>query len=489
MLFTMAVQLYTSRVVLNALGVEDYGIYNVIGGIVALFSFLYMAMTTSTQRFLTYELECGDQYTISKVFSTSLQIHLLVSILIAIIAEIGGLWFIHNQMVIPENRIEAATVVLHCSVVTSIFTIMCYPFNAVIIAYEKMSAFACISIIEVSLKLFVVILLTLLPYDKLMVYAMMVVIVQLIVQVIYTIYCRITFRETKARMIWDTKLFKEMMIFAGWNIWGNIATVLYGQGLNMLLNVFFGPIVNASRAIAVQVQTAVSQFAVNFQVAVNPQILKTFASKHLAEMHALIYRSSKFSFLLLYMLCLPLLIETPFILELWLHTVPDYSVIFLRIVIIAMIVESTANPLNVAAVASGNIKKFQVVTGGVMIAILPISYIVLKSGGPAWSVFVVHLIISVIAYLIKLIFVRFLVELNLKLYVNMVIKKCFYVVITATPLPLLLHYNNDNNWVYSIAVIIISVLSGFASSIVLGLDSSERSMLIKRVLMLKSKFI
>lgn len=487
MMFTMVVQLYTSRVVLNTLGVEDYGIYNVVGGIVMLFSFLYTAMTTSTQRFLTYELERGSQASVNKVFITSLQIHLLISAFIAIIAELGGLWFIHNKMVIPDLRYDAAIFVFHCSVLTSIFTIMSYPYNAVIVAHEKMSAFACISIIEVSLKLLIVFLLSLLSYDKLMLYALLMVMVQIFIQCIYTLYCRVSFIETKIRMIMDGKLLKEMMIFAGWNLWGNIASVFFGQGLNMLLNVFFGPVVNASRAIAVQVQTAVSQFAVNFQVAVNPQILKTYASNRYVEMHNLVYRSSKFTFLLLYILCLPILVETPFIIELWLHTVPEYTITFLRIVIITMIIDSTANPLNVSAVASGKIKTYQIVTGGIMIAVLPISYIVLALGGQPWTVFVVHLLTCVIAYIVRLYLVRSLVALKISEYFRIVIKRCFYVVLIATPLPLLLHSMVEPNWLNSILVIFLCLISCFIVSMMIGLDSTERGVITRKLSNIKSK--
>ena len=305
MLVTMAVSLYTSRVVLNILGVEDFGIYNVVGGIVAMFGFINGSMTSATQRYLTFELGQNNRTQLTKVFSTSLSIHAIISFLIIVLAETVGLWFLWNKMQIPADRMNAAFWVFQCSVAASVIMIMSVPYNAAIIAHERMSAFAYISIIEVSLKLLIVCFLRYFHTDKLILYAALIVIVQLVIRLCYSWYCNRHFKETKYRWIWDKTLFCEMTGFAGWNLFGNLAAITFTQGLNLLLNMFFGPVVNAARGIAVQAQTAIGQFSSNFQTALNPQITKSYATGDMEYMHGLIFRSAKFSFFLLLLLSLP----------------------------------------------------------------------------------------------------------------------------------------------------------------------------------------
>ena len=278
MLVTMAVSLYTSRVVLNILGVEDFGIYNVVGGIVAMFGFINGSMTSATQRYLTFELGQNNRAQLTKVFSTSLSIHGIISFLIIVLAETVGLWFLWNKMQIPADRMNAAFWVFQCSVAASVIMIMSVPYNAAIIAHERMSAFAYISIIEVSLKLLIVCFLRYFHTDKLILYAVLIVIVQFLIRLCYSWYCNRHFNETKYRWSWDKGLFKEMTGFASWNMFGSLAAITFTQGLNLLLNMFFGPVVNAARGIAVQAQTAIGQFSSNFQTALNPQITKSYAT-------------------------------------------------------------------------------------------------------------------------------------------------------------------------------------------------------------------
>ena len=397
MLFTMAVSLYTSRVILNTLGVEDYGIYNVVGGVVAMFGFLNSAMSSATNRYITFNLGKGDNKRLQTIFSTTLQIHTIIAIVIVIFAEIFGTWFLYNKMQIPNDRLDAAFWVLQSSILSSVIMILSVPYNAAIIAHEKMSAFAYISIVEVVLRLIIVYLLNVFSYDKLIIYAILALAVQILIRFCYSIYCHRHFKETKYIKVWDKSLFKEMMSFAGWSFWGNIAGILYTQGLNMLLNVFFGPVVNAARAIAVQVQGAVQHFVSNFQMALNPQITKTYASGEIDQMHMLMFRSARFSFLLLFFIAFPLLLETDFILQLWLKTVPDNAVIFTQIMICISLIYTTANPCVIANQATGKVKIYQMVVGGILLLILPISYIVLKLGAPAYSVFIVHFLVESVA--------------------------------------------------------------------------------------------
>lgn len=277
-LFIMLVTLYTSRVVLNTLGVSDYGIYNVVGGVVAMFGFINASMSSATQRYITFALGKGDIADLRKIFSTALQIHVLIAALIVVLGETVGLWFMYTQMQIPADRMDAAFWVLQCSILSTVVMIISVPYNADIVAHEKMSAFAYISILEAVLKLAVVYVLVVFSYDKLVLYAFLILAVQLFIRFCYSRYCNKHFPESRYRHVWNKPLFKEMTGFAGWSMFENISFVCFSQGLNLLLNVFFGPIVNAARAIAFQVQNAIQQFLANFQMAINPQITKTYVS-------------------------------------------------------------------------------------------------------------------------------------------------------------------------------------------------------------------
>lgn len=359
MLFMMAVSLFTSRVVLNTLGVEDYGIYNVVGGIVAMFGFINGSMSSATQRYITFALGKGDKNRLQTVFSTTLQIHTLIAGVIVLLGETIGLWFLYNKMQIPADRMDAAFWVLQCSIIAAVVMIISVPYNADIVAHEKMSAFAYISILEVVLKLAIVYMLLVFSFDKLVLYAFLLLAIQILIRFCYSYYCNKHFEETKYKHVWDKALFKEMTGFAGWSMFGNLAAVLFGQGLNMLLNVFFGPVVNAARGIAVQVQNAVQQFVLNFQMALNPQITKTYAQGEMQEMHKLMYRSARFSFFLLFFLSLPVLFETKFILTVWLKIVPDNTVVFLRIMLCTSLIYTLSNPLIIANQATGKVRKYQ----------------------------------------------------------------------------------------------------------------------------------
>lgn len=481
MIFIMAIQLFTSRVVLNTLGIDDYGIYNVVGGVVAMFGFLNKAMTTSTQRYLTFELGKGDFDQLRRVFSTSICIHLLISVVVVLLAETVGLWFLLEKMIIPESRMNAAMWVYQLSVFTTVVAIMSFPYNAAIIAHEKMSAFAYISVAEVVLKLAVVYLLTLASVDKLVLYAILICLIQILIRVVYSMYCTRHFAETKCGFIKDKALFKEMFSFAGWNLWGHAASIMFSQGLNILLNLFFGPTVNAARAIAVQVESAIHQFSNNFQMALNPQITKTYAAGQIKEMHKLVFRSSKFTFCLLLVLCMPVMLEAPFILKIWLKTVPDYTHIFLRIILVTVIIDSSANSLMVSAAATGRIKKYQSVIGGILLTIVPISYLVLKLGATPWSVFVVHLIICCVAYATRLAIIRPMINLVISNYFKEVILRCILVAIVSSVLPIAIKMIADDFAGKSIVVIAVCITYSSVCCLFLGFDSHERNVVLSKI--------
>lgn len=487
MLFMMAVSLYTSRVVLNALGVEDFGIYNVVGGVVAMFGFLNSAMSTSTQRYITFELGRNDFKQLNKVFNISISIHAFISIAILILAETVGLWFLYHKMTIPIERMDAALWAYQGAIASTIVLIMSVPYNATIIAHEKMSAFAYISVLEVVLKLIIVYLLLIGDFDKLKLYAVLMFTVQLIIRFIYGNYCKRHFPETKILFCKDWTLFKNMLAFAGWNLWGNCAYIAFTQGVNILLNMFFGPAVNAARGIAVQVQSAVNQFSSNFQTALNPQITKSYATGDYAYMHKLIFRSSKFTFFLLLFLSLPIQLETETILNIWLKNVPEHTVNFLRLILCTTIIDATANPLMISAAATGKVKRYQSIVGGILLAILPISYATLKLGGNPESVFIVHLSVCAIAFITRLFIIRPMIQLNLKHYFKEVILRCFAVTFVALALPIVIKYLTNDSLTGFFVVCLACVCSVPVTSYFLGFDQNEKQFINQKILSVINK--
>ena len=482
MLFGMLVSLFTSRVILQTLGVEDYGVYNVVGGVITMFTFLNSAMSSATSRYITFEIGKGNMEQLKKVFSTALQIHAIIALLIVILGETVGLWFLMNELVIPDGRMDAAMWVYQCSIVTAVVTIMSVPYNADIIAHEKMSAFAYISVLEILLKLAIVYLLVVLPFDKLKVYAVLVLMVCLLIRYIYTRYCHKHFEESHYIHRIDKPLLKEMSSFAGWSFWGNLAAILYSQGLNMMLNIFFGPVVNAARGIATQIQSVVTQFVTNFQMALNPQITKTYASGEMDKMHSLMFRSARFSFMLLFFLSLPIMLETNYILTLWLGIVPENTVIFARIIIAISLIYTIANPCVIANQATGKVKVYQAVVGGLLLLILPISYIVLKMGAPAYSVFIVHFCVESVAQFARMYMLRNMIDLPLLSYVKNIYLPIMGVVALSMVLPLLVYSNMQEGFIRLLAVGMTCVVSVAMTSLFIGMTRNERSFLIDKSL-------
>lgn len=377
----MIISLYTSRVILNTLGVEDYGINNVVSGFIGMLGFLSGSLGAASSRFITYDLGIGDMVTMKRTFGNIVTIHLLLAVMILIFGETIGLWFVLNKLQIPENRMTAALWVYQFSIFSFMLSIVSVPYNATIIAHERMKAFAYISIVDAILKLLIVYLLVIIPYDKLIIYAILFFCIQVFDRVVYGVYCYRHFEETKTKLAFNKKLFKEIFSFAVWTMNGNLAVIGYTQGINVLLNMFFGPVVNAARGIAVQVQTVVQNFCNNFQMALNPQLTKSYAQKDLAHMQQLLKVSSKFSFFLLYIISLPLMLEAPLVLKWWLGIVPEHTINFLRLILCSSMLVALSNPLVVSVHATGKIKKFQAIEGTMLLCIVPIAYVLLKLFG------------------------------------------------------------------------------------------------------------
>ncbi len=477
MIFVIAISLYTSRVILAALGMDDYGIYNVVGGVVALFGFLNVAMSSTTQRFITFSLASRDGSEPRTVFSTCFITHFIIAFVVLVVAETIGLWFLNNKLVISADRLSTAFWVFQCSVVSTVVLIMRVPFNAEIIAHEKMSAFAYISILEVSLKLLIAFLISTSNFDRLLVYAALLLCSQMLISLIYVLYCSKSFAEVGFGFIFERKLFKEMLSFTSWNLWGGLSQALYTQGVNVLLNLFFGTALNAARGVAVQVQSVVTQFASNFLTAVTPQITKTYAVGEKEQMQKLVFCSSRYTFLLLFILAFPMFMEIDFLLSVWLKNAPEWAGTFVRIMLCIVIIDSMANPFMHSVAATGKIKFYQSVIGGTMLLIVPVSYIVLNAGASPASVFAVHFSFCVVTFIIRLFIVRSMLGFKVGNYLIGDLLRCASVAIPIVFLSI---------WAKSfdlppLLVIIISVLLAATFSFWVGLNRFERDFVIKKV--------
>ena len=487
MLLLLVVSLYTSRIVLATLGIEDYGLYNVVGGIVTMFTFLNTAMGNSSHRYITYALGKGDEKELREVVSATCMIHWGIAIIILILAETVGLWFLYNKMVIPEGRMVAAEWVYQFSVIACIVTIISVPYNAMIIAHEKMGAFAFISILDAVLKLLIVYIIQVAGGDKLILYAALILCVNVLDRLIYQIYCKRHFEEAKRIRFHRVSQLKEMTSFAGWSMIGNLAFIGYTQGLNILLNMFFGPAVNAARGVAVQVQGAVKGFVTNFQTAVTPQIIKSYSQQDFNRLHNLVFYSSKFSFFLLYCMVLPITLEAKTLLGLWLKEVPDYAVIFTILILWIMLIEPLSNPIDKANQATGKIRTYQIVEGGSLLLIVPISYFVLKWGGEPYAVFVVQLLVMAVVQVLRLFLVCHKIRMSKREYVKKVLLRVFMVAVVAAVIPVSVYILMPQSIWSFVVVVIVSVLSVLCSSYYLGLNKNEKQTINEKIKIVFSK--
>jgi Na+-driven multidrug efflux pump len=378
MLLSMGVHLYTSRIVLSTLGVEDFGIYGVVGGVVAMFSFINASMSGATSRFLTFELGTGNKENLNKTFSSALTIHILIAVLILILSETAGLWFLENKLVIPAGRMNAARWVYQLSIASTMIAIVQVPYNASIIAHERMKIYAYVEILNVCLKLGIVYLLVIGNFDKLILYAALLFCVSVLIATVYRIYCLKNFEESRYHFSSDRKYIYPMLSFSGWDLYGNMSVVARMQGVNMLLNMFFGPLLNAANSIAAQVQGAVIAFASNIVVAVRPQIVKSFAAGDYQYTIKLVLNAAKYIYLLLLVLSLPLLLEMDFVLNLWLKNVPDYAVSFCRYTLLFNFFATMSSIVVSVIHATGRIKRTSIINGTLYLSVLPVSYFAFK---------------------------------------------------------------------------------------------------------------
>jgi O-antigen/teichoic acid export membrane protein len=472
----MAVTLYMSRIVLDQLGVSDYGIYSLVGGIIALFGFLNSSMSSATQRYLAFDLGKKDDNKLQKTFSATLTIHLAIAIIILLFAETLGLWYVNYKVVLPPERLFAANVVYQFSVLTALIGIIQVPYDSLIMAYEKMNIYAYISIIEVSLKLTLVFFLVYYPGDKLIAYGAMMFLVSLIIRIAYQIYCKKKYVVSKYKFEYDKIYFKELISYSGWNLFGGLASVSRGQGINIILNLFYGTVANAAYGLTLQVQSATNQFVTNFQRAVNPQIIKTYSEGNLERMQKLIIQSSKFSFLLMFLLVAPIILNTDFILNLWLKNPPKHTVIFIQLSLVSILIDSISYPFQTGIQATGHIKLYQVVVGSIQIFAIPISSFWLYFGGEPEVVFYTIIMVSFLSLIFRVYFVRKKVKLNINEFLNQVISRVLVICILMYCFSLL------SNYIQFESDVLKFLLSGIITIVLFILGLSKKDIIkIKKV--------
>lgn len=481
MFLMMAVSLYTSRIVLQVLGETDYGIYNIIGGVVIFFSFINNAFLQATQRYLNFELGKNNNEGVSRIFSMSMNAYIILAIIFLFLSETIGLWFVNTQLNIPVDRMVAANWVYQFSIITFIICLIQVPYNATIIAYEKMSFFAYLSLFEVCFKLFCVFLLFKVLWDKLVFFSFFYTLTPFIIVLTYKYYCNKHFSVTRYHLVWDKKTFKELFSFSSWSLFGNLSNILATQGLNILVNIFFGVVVNAALGIANQISAKVNQFMTNFQMAFNPQIVKLYAAKDTDKLYTLIFRTSKFSYYLMFLISLPIMIKMDAILSIWLVEVPEYTAIFSQLILGFMLIEALTGPLWMYVQATGDIKQYQLLIGGLIFLNLPLSYIVLKMGFPAYSVWIIRIIINLLVFMARCIYLKYRYFFPIKNYVNSVLFPTILVSILSIPLPIYIGSMNISRWSSIIITTLVSTSVFLFFMLLIGINSSEKDFLFSSV--------
>lgn len=481
-IIVMLVSLYTSRIVLETLGADDFGIYNVVGSVVVLFSFIQGAMATAVQRYLNFELGRDDKNAVSRIFSMSMTVHIMIALLVVVLSETVGLWFLHTQMQIPVERQTATQWVYQFSVLTCCVNILRIPYNASIIAYEKMSFYAYVSVLEVFLKLGVVFLLILSNGDRLILYSVLMLIVTIVVSAAYIVFCRKRFTTCRYSLFWDKRLFKEIFGFSAWSLFGSMANLGASQGINVLLNIFCGVAVNAAMGLAQQVNSAVNQFILNFQTAFVPQLVKLYARNQRGDFVHLIFRSSKFSYFLILLIGLPVLVYTRPLLGIWLHNVPEYTVQFTRLMILFSMIDAMSGPLWNSAQAIGKIRNYQLLMSSIIAMNVPIAYVILKFGGSPIIVLVIRVAINFVTHSVRIFYLQHLFEFPSLSYIKDIMGRVALVSILALPLPSFMVYKMPApHWWQLLSLLVTIVLQTAVVIYIFGLSRDERRAVVNGI--------
>jgi len=475
MLLTMGVSLYTVRVILNTLGAADYGIFNVVGGIVTMFTFLSGSMASASQRFFAFELGRKNYEQLKKTFAITITIYVMIAIIILILAETVGLWFLNTQMTIPEDRLVAANWVYQFAIFSFMMTVLTIPYNAAIIAHERMKVYAYVSIADVVLKLLIVYLLVVFSYDKLKLYAVLTFVVTSIITLIYRTYCKWKFEECRFAIYWNKPLFKEIISYSGWNIIGAIASVLRHQGINILLNIFFNPIVNAAYAVARQIQAALLTITNNLYVATRPQITKYYAQEELELMWKLVFVSIKISYYLFIVLSIPLFFEVEYVLFLWLGKIPQYAPVIIRFILVVLSMEILSNQLIAVLQAANKLKVFQIISSGILLLNLPVSFVLLKFGGSVYSPFIASIFITVLYIVSQIVITKKEVAFSVYPYLKEIFRLILVTFITIVP-PYFVYKQMDFGLLRLVAIISVSFIVAVTTIWTIGLNLNEKKL-------------
>ena len=479
---SMLISLYTSRKILEALGVSDFGIYNVVGGVITMLTFFNGSMSVATQRFLTVELGKKDRGNYNRIFNMTVLIHIGLAALVLIVAETVGLWFVNTYLNIPVGRMSAANWVYQASVLSTILSIVQTPYHASIVSHEHMHIYAYVGLGESFGKLFLVFLLIVYPYDRLIFWGFIMFFFQFMMAIIYRLYCIRQFPECKLRLKWDSSIFSSMLKFTGWNMFGTVAWLLKDQGVNVLINIFGGPVANAARGVSCQISGAVQGLTGGFQSAVNPQITKRYVANDSEATCRLLCESSKISYFLLFIIALPVMMEADFVLKLWLVEVPPMASLFTRIILIESLLSALGNPMIVSLMATGNIKWYQIVVGSSLLFIVPVAYLFLKLGCPIETALIVSALFFFLGDVLRLIFCKKQIGLSLRLYGVKVVVPIFCVTILSLILPLFIHYNMSEGWSRLIISTVVSCTIVAVFIYTIGLTVTERNFIITGVL-------
>lgn len=484
MLLLMCVGLYASRVLLRTLGVDDYGLYNVVGGIVTMFGFLNATLSTSTQRFLNVELGKSGGGNVNKVFSCSLLLHALLVLIVFVLAETIGLWYVTEKLVVQPGREIAAMFVYQCSVISICVQIVQLPFMSTIIAHERMNIYAYISIYEGLAKLGILFAIQVLPYDHLVLYAILLLCVQISVAIIYNLYCRRCFEEARFHFCYEKDLVREMLGFSGWNIIGNLASVCNSQGLNMVINSFFGTAINAARGIAFQVHSLVQQLVGNFQLAVKPQVIKYYASGQKKEMENLVFNAAKYSAFLMIIATVPLILEIRPILSLWLGEYPEYTVIFVQLILFRSVITSMTGNITMVVHASGYLRNVGLFSGGILLLVLPISYFMLKFGMPPYIPFIVNIGAALGDAFFELFWMNHYIAFPMRIFYKKVYVPVFLLFSLIFVLSYGVHYIllDYNEYLRMFIVFIFSIVSSCILIYKFGLNKTMKQKIVKSII-------
>lgn len=487
MILVMGVQLFTSRIILQTLGFEDFGIYNVVGSVVVFFSFLQAALRNATYRYLAFELGTGNNDRLRKIYSMAINSHLLLALIFFVLLEAGGVWFLNAKLNIPENRMYAANWAYQFSLITFCLGVVRTPYESNIIAHERMDFYAFLSIVEVVLRLVIVYALLLSPVDKLIMYSLLMTLVYVLLSLCYWIYCKIKFNDCKFIRCWDPDIIKQFCSYSGWSLLVNGACIVRSQCISIFFNLFLGVVANAALGIANQVISAMNSFVSNFTQAYNPQLIKSYASKDMGYFNTLIFSTSKLSYYLLFIISVPIVVNIDFVLNIWLGDYPEMTSVFIETIVLYYLIDALQSPLVTAVHATGKLKTHQIIVASIVFGMIPIAYLLLYIGLPGFWVLILNALCNLVCAVARTIYMKRLINLDLAKYMKDVVCPVSVVTMLSLPLPIYLLVSLEAGWNSFFINSIVSVVIASVVVYLIGLNQAEKNML-KRMPILNKVF-